>query len=93
MAESTTLTVRLSPKTKTKLGRLAAQTNRTKSFLAGEAIASYVERELEIVEGIKRGIADMEAGRLIPHDQVMARLEATISAAERKRAASKRRKR
>jgi predicted transcriptional regulator len=83
MTESTTLTVRLSPKTKTKLGRLAAQTNRTKSFLAGEAIDRYVDRELEIVEGIKRGIADMETGRVVPHKEAMRRIRATIRRAKK----------
>jgi predicted transcriptional regulator len=39
----------------------------------------HVEREAEIIEGIERGLADMKAGRLVPHDEAMARLEATIS--------------
>jgi predicted transcriptional regulator len=81
MAPSTTLTVRVPPKVKKQLDRLAISTKRTKSFLAGEAIAGYVDRELEIVEGIKRGIADMKAGRLIPHDEAMRQLDATIAAA------------
>ncbi len=50
---------------KKRLGRLAEHTKRTKSYLAGEAIASFVERELAIVEGIKRGLEDMHAGRLV----------------------------
>ncbi len=81
MASSTTLTVRVAPKPKKQLDRLAASTKRTKSFLAGEAIADYVDRELEIVEGIKRGLEDMKAGRLIPHDEAMRQLDATIAAA------------
>jgi predicted transcriptional regulator len=81
MAPSTTLTVRVPPKVKKQLDRLATSTRRTKSFLAGEAIASYVDRELEIVEGIKRGIEDMKAGRLIPHEEAMRQLDATIAAA------------
>jgi predicted transcriptional regulator len=81
MASSTTLTVRVAPKVKKQLDRLAISTKRTKSFLAGEAIADYVDRELEIVEGIKRGIEDMKAGRLIPHDEAMRQLDATIAAA------------
>ncbi len=59
---STTLTVRLAPELKDRLGTLAERTRRTKSFLAGEAIAGYVERELEIVAGIERGLDDMTAG-------------------------------
>ena len=41
-------------------------------------------REAEIVAGIKAGLADMEAGRLVPHEEAMARLEESIAAVERK---------
>lgn len=64
-----TLTIRLTPEVKEQLGRLADTTHRTKSFLAAEAIATYVARETAIIEGIERGLADMAAGRLVPHDE------------------------
>jgi predicted transcriptional regulator len=80
---STTLTVRLAPDVKGRLGRLADATHRTRSFLAAEAITAYVAHEAEIIGGIERGLADMKAGRPVPHDEAMARLEATITAAER----------
>ncbi len=82
---STTLTVRLTPELKNRLGKLAEHTHRTKSFLAEEAIAGYVERELEIVAGIERGLADMDAGRIVPHEDVMADIDATIKKAKTKR--------
>ena len=78
MTDSNTLTLRLPSSTKDKLGQLAAQTNRTKSFLAGEAIAAYVDRELEIVSGIERGLADMRAGRVVSHGDAMARLREKV---------------
>jgi predicted transcriptional regulator len=78
MSGSTTLTVRLSPQTKKQLGRLAAHTRRTKSYLAGEAITNFVERELAIVEGIKRGLDDMHAGRVVSHKTAMRRLRTTV---------------
>jgi predicted transcriptional regulator len=83
MPSSTTLTVRLHPEVKQRLDRLADATRRTKSFLAAEAIAAYVAREAEIIDGIRRGMDDLRAGRLASHDQAIARLEATISSAER----------
>ncbi len=82
--QSETVTVRLSVETKSRLEELAAQTRRSKSFLAGEAIADYVERELAIVEGIKRGLADVEAGRTVPHDEVKRRIAATIERAAKR---------
>ena len=82
---STTLTVRLPSALKDRLGKLAEQTRRTKSFLAGEAIARYVGRELEIVAGIERGLDDMKAGRVVPHEDVVADIEATIKKTKTKR--------
>jgi predicted transcriptional regulator len=82
---STTLTVRLTPELKDRLGDLAARTRRTKSFLAGEAITAYVEREMEIVAGIERGLEDMKAGRIISHDTAMNDIESTIKDAKARR--------
>ncbi|RXT29083.1 CopG family transcriptional regulator [Rhizobium leguminosarum] len=85
MAASTTMTIRVRPDIKEKLDRIAAETQRSKSFLAGEAVAAYVERELEIIEGIKRGKADAEAGRVIPHDQAVAEMREVIEDAKRRK--------
>jgi predicted transcriptional regulator len=79
MSSSTTLTVRVSPQVKKRLGRLAAHTKRTKSYLAGEAISDFVDRELAIVEGIERGLEDMHAGRVVAHKTAMRRLRATVT--------------
>jgi predicted transcriptional regulator len=62
-----------------RLDRLAEQRNRAKSLLAGEAIADFVDRELSILDGIKRGLADMAAGRVVPHRKAMRRLRATVN--------------
>jgi len=78
------MTVRLDAKVKKQLGRLAETSQRTRSFLAAEAITNYVLRESEIVDGIKRGLADAKAGRVIPHDEAMDRIDATIRAIEEK---------
>jgi predicted transcriptional regulator len=85
MSTSETLTVRLPTEVKKKLGRLANHTNRTKSFLAGEAIPDFVARELAIVEGIKRGLDDMHAGCVVPHAQAMRRLKATVAGRAKKK--------
>lgn len=82
--QSETVTVRLSPEMKSRLDELATHTRRTKSFIAGEAIAGYVERELAIVAGIKRGLADVEAGRTVPHEEAMRQIFETIARAHKK---------
>jgi predicted transcriptional regulator len=86
MTASTTMTIRVSSETKLKLERIAADTRRSRSFLAAEAFSAYVDRELEIIEGIKRGVADAATGRVVPHDEAMAEIDAIIEAAEAKRA-------
>ena len=78
MNATTTISVRLSNETKAQLGLLATATRRSKSFLAAEAVAAYVAREQAIVAGIERGLADMQAGRTVPHDEAMAELDALI---------------
>ena len=83
--QSETVTVRLDSATKSRLEELAQHTRRTKSFLAGEAIADYVERELKIVEAIQRGLEDVKAGRTVPHNVAIARLRATIDRAAKTR--------
>jgi predicted transcriptional regulator len=74
-----TVTVRLPPAVEKRLDRLAGQTKRPRGVLAGEAIAAFVDRELAIIQGIKRGLADAEAGRLISHKKAMRRLRDTIA--------------
>lgn len=85
MAATETMTIRVSAETKRKLERIAAGTRRSKSFLAGEAVSAYVDRELEIIEGIKRGLADVDAERIVPHDEAMAEIHDAIDAVEAKR--------
>lgn len=87
MASSTTMTIRVRPDVKEKLDRIAADTQRSKSFLAGEAVAAYVDRELEIIDGIKRGMADAAAGRVIPHEQAISEMRQVIEEAKRRKAA------
>jgi predicted transcriptional regulator len=76
------MTIRVPSETKRKLERLAADTRRSKSFLAAEAVSAYVERELEIIDGIRRGLADLEAGRVVSHDAAVAEIQAVIEAAK-----------
>ena len=81
MGASTTMTIRVTPDLKEKLGRLAQNTRRTKSYLAAEAVEAYVNRELQIIEGVQQGLTDMVAGNVTPHAEAMDRIDAAIAAA------------
>ncbi len=83
MPTTETLTVRLSTEADVGLVKLAATTRRPKAELAAEAIEAYVAEESEIVAGIERGLDDMRAGRVVPHDEAMRRLHATVVRARR----------
>lgn len=87
MGASTTMTIRVSLDLKEKLGRLAHGTRRSRSYLAAEAVESYVNRELQIIEGIQQGLADMAAGRVTPHDEVMVEAHRIVAEARRRKAA------
>ena len=86
MPESTTMTIRVSPELKERLGRLAQDTRRSKSFLAAEAVSAYVDRELAIIEGIQDGMRDARAGRTVSHEEAMAEIDAVINAARGRKA-------
>lgn len=81
MTTSTTMTIRLDPRLKEKLGRLADGTRRSRSFLAAEAVETYVDRELAIIEGIERGLADVEARRTVSHEDAMVTVRQSIKVA------------
>ncbi len=81
MPASTTMTIRISAEVKDRLERLAADTRRSKSFLAGEAVEAYVTQELAIIDGIQRGLADVKAGRVVDHDAAMAEVYSAINTA------------
>lgn len=87
MTASTTMTIRVTPETRQKLERIAGETRRSKSFLAAEALSAYVDRELEIIDGIKRGLADVKAGCVAPHEQVMGEARQIVADARRKQTA------
>ncbi len=75
------MSVRVPEGTKAKLDRIGGVTQRTRSFLAGQAIADYVEREIAVVDGIEAARRDVREGRTVPHDQAMGRLRDTIGRA------------
>lgn len=86
MATATKLTIEISEDTKAGLDRLAGHSETRSARLAADAIATYVEQELDTVRGIETGLADLRMGRLVPHDEAMAEISALIEAAQAKRA-------
>ena len=65
-----TLSIRIDSETKQRLEALSRRSRRSKSFLAAEAIASYVEAEAWQIGEIEAGIAELDSGKNVSHDKV-----------------------
>jgi RHH-type transcriptional regulator, rel operon repressor / antitoxin RelB len=68
-ADTAIVTARIDATLKAKLEALARTTKRSKSYLAAEAIAAYVElNEWQIAE-IKAGIAELDTGEVLSEEE------------------------
>ena len=62
MPESAILTLRLDAKLKNQLDRLSKSMNRSRSFVAAQAIQEYVSVNEWQINEIKKGLAEADAG-------------------------------
>ncbi len=62
MAKTTMMTVRLTPEVREKLDALARDTKRSKSYIASEAIETYVTLNAWQIAHIKAALAEDEVG-------------------------------
>ena len=65
-----TLSIRLDATTKKRLDALAKRSRRSKSFLAADAIAAYVEAEEWQLGELQAGIAELDAGREVSDEKI-----------------------
>ena len=63
--DTTIVTTRIDAALKAKLEALARSTRRSKSFLAAEAIAAYVELNEWQIEEIQAGIDELDRGEML----------------------------
>jgi RHH-type rel operon transcriptional repressor/antitoxin RelB len=81
---TTTLSVRIDRDTKKQLEVLAKRARRSKSFLAAEAIAAYVEAESWQLDEIQAGLKELDEGRGGVHEDVSKWLRSWGKRRERK---------
>ena len=67
---TTTLSVRIGSDTKKQLEALAKRARRSKSFLAAEAIAAYVDAESWQLDEIHAGLHELDRGHAVAHADV-----------------------
>lgn len=78
-----TLSIRLDAETKQRLTALARHSRRSKSFLAAEAIAAYVEQEEWQLGEIHAAINELDAGHGVNHDKAVTWLKSWGTAKEK----------
>ncbi|MGK7893432.1 MAG: CopG family ribbon-helix-helix protein [Xenococcus sp. (in: cyanobacteria)] len=83
MPKKEPFTVRLDEKLKQKLEALAASTQRSKNWLAEEAITEFVERESWQIQQIEAAVqkADSSEAEWTPHEEVFAEVDQMIEEA------------
>ena len=64
------LSVRVDATLKKRLEELAKHSRRSKSFLAAEAIAAYVQAEEWQIGEIQQGSKELDAGQAVSHERV-----------------------
>ena len=69
---STTLTIRIDPEVKDRLDRLAEATQRSKSFLAAEAIRSFVDTNEWQISEVRAALKEADAGDFATDKEVAA---------------------
>jgi predicted transcriptional regulator len=81
---SETLSIRIDAGTKKRLDALSKRSKRSKSFLAAEAIAAYVESEDWQLGELQAGIAELDSGQEVSHEKVLKWLKSWGKPAETK---------
>jgi predicted transcriptional regulator len=79
-----TLSIRIHAETKQRLDVLARRSRRSKSFLAAEAIAAYVQTEEWQLGEIQAGLRDLARGEVVNHEKVATWLKSWGTRSERK---------
>lgn len=69
-------TVRFDPEIRAQLDKMSEQMDRPRAWIIKEAVAQYLEREAWYRAEVQKGLDDAEAGRVISHEEMGARLKA-----------------
>ena len=69
------ITIRVDSKTKEKLEEMARAMDRTKSYIAAEAIRDYIQLNEWQIQAIQEGINQADKGEMISHDEIRKKWE------------------
>ena len=70
MTQTTTMTLRIEPDLKDRLSKLASATQRSKSFLAGQAIHDFIELNEWQIQELQIAVNEADAGEFASSKEV-----------------------
>ena len=79
MSNSIVVTTRLDAETIDLVDRVASAGGHSRSKFVARAVAEAVRREAAFLDFVQEGLDDLDAGRTVPHEVVMAELDAMIA--------------
>ena len=82
MHKDVTITARIDGELSERLARLSSMQGRSKSWVVGKALKSYLDAELAFAEAVEEGRHDMREGRTVAHEDVAARFKARFGGTE-----------
>ena len=74
------ITIRIDEDTADQIDRLADAMDRSRAWIAGTALKRYLQDESRWLADIQAGIAELDRGEAIPHEEVMSDMRAKIDA-------------
>ncbi len=77
MQKTASLTVRVKPETRSRLEKLAASTQRSKSFVIEDALEQYLDVNEWQIQGIRQALAEADSpgAEFVDHAEVLQRWE------------------
>jgi len=79
MPKSITIAARVDADLDAELGRLAAATGRSKSWLINEALRSFVANERQFLAAVEAGKQALREGRVVDHATVVAAFQRLVT--------------
>ena len=75
------LTIETDSETLARLDTLAEALNSSRDRLAERALKAFIEEQMRQIEAIREGLASLDAGEIISHEDLMAELRARLEEA------------
>lgn len=83
---TTTFSIRMADDKINHLDAMAEAMNRTRNHLINEAVDAYIVAQAWQIAHIQEGLADLDAGRVAPQEEVEGRTQRIIAEARARRA-------